>query len=70
MATMPLAPVVAGALLSGLGGPAAIAALGLLAAGVALVPTLSRSVRAVPRPSVWRAELAAEVAPEREPVPA
>lgn len=70
MATMPLAPVVAGALLSGLGGPAAIAALGLMAAGTALVPTLSRSVRAVPRPSVWRAELAAESAPEREAVPA
>jgi MFS family permease len=66
MATMPLAPVLAGALLSGLGGPAAIAAFGVMAAGVALVPTLSRSVREVPRPSAWRTEATAEP----EPVPA
>jgi len=58
MATMPLAPVLAGALLTGLGGPAAIGAFGVMAAGVALVPTLSRSVREVPRPRVWQAELA------------
>jgi predicted MFS family arabinose efflux permease len=58
MSIMPLAPVLAGALLSGIGGAAAIAVLGLLAAGVALIPTWSRSVRAVPRPSVWQAELA------------
>ena len=55
MSIMPLAPVLAGVLLSGVGGPAAIAVLGVLAAGVALIPTLSRSVRAVPKPSVWRA---------------
>jgi predicted MFS family arabinose efflux permease len=60
MSVMPLAPVTAGLLLSGIGGPAAIAALGGLTAVVALIPTLSRSVRAVPRPSRWRAELGAE----------
>jgi MFS family permease len=71
MATMPLAPVLAGALLSGLGGLAAIAVLAALAAGVALVPTLSRSVRAVPRPSVWQAESAGSAAvPEHQPAPA
>ena len=42
-----------------LGGGAAIAVLVVLCALVALIPTLSRSVRAVPRPEVWQAELAA-----------
>lgn len=58
MSVMPLAPVLAGVLLSGVGGPAAIAVLGLVTAGIAMIPTLSRSVRAVPRPAVWQAELA------------
>lgn len=60
MTTMPLAPLLAGVLLDGLGGRDAILVLGALAALTALIPTLSRSVRAVPRPSVWRqpAELA------------
>jgi predicted MFS family arabinose efflux permease len=64
MSTMPLAPMVAGALLAGLGGGAAIAALGVLTALAALIPTFSRSVRGVPRPAVWQAELrsSAEVA--------
>ena len=53
MSAMPLAPLLAGALLSGLGGPAAILALGAVTACVALVPTLSRSVRSVPRPAEW-----------------
>lgn len=53
MSAMPLAPVVAGLLLGGLGGGRAMAALGVLTALVALVPTLSRSVRAVPRPDRW-----------------
>ena len=53
MAAMPLAPVLAGALLTGVGGGAAVAALGLLSAGVALIPTLSTSVRSVPRPQDW-----------------
>ena len=62
MSTMPFAPVLGGGLLALLGGPAAMVALGVLTAAVALIPTLSRSVREVPRPSVWR-EMA-------EPVPA
>lgn len=63
MSIMPLAPMLAGGLLAWVGGQATIAALGVLTAAVALIPTLSRSVRAVPRPVVWQAELrcAAEV---------
>jgi MFS family permease len=58
---LPLAPVVGGGLLVLLGGPTAMAALGALAASVALIPTLSRSVRTVPRPSEWtRSEQATE----------
>ena len=51
--TLPLAPVLGGALLALVGGPATMAALAGLAAAVALVPTLSRSVRSVPRPAEW-----------------
>jgi MFS family permease len=58
MLTMPLSPLVAGMLLSGLGGATAIGVLVLLTALVALIPTLSPSVRSVPRPAVWQAELA------------
>lgn len=58
MSTLPLAPVVAGWLLTGLGGPDAILALGVASGLVALIPTLSRTVRSVPRPAVWRAEIA------------
>jgi MFS family permease len=57
MSIMPLAPLLAGGLLSGLGGRPAIAVLGALTAAVALIPTLSRSVRDVPRPAQWQAEL-------------
>ncbi|GAB7002758.1 MFS transporter [Nocardioides sp. AN3] len=53
MLTMPLAPVVAGALLGWLGGRDSILALVGLTTLVALIPTLSRSVRSVPRPSDW-----------------
>ncbi len=53
MAAMPLAPVLAGILLAGVGGGAAVAVLGLLTATVALIPTLSTSVRSVPRPAAW-----------------
>ena len=63
MSVMPLSPVVGGLLLSGLGGPAAIAALAVLTALVALLPTLAHSVRAVPHPRVWQAELAGEPVP-------
>ena len=48
----------AGVLLATLGGAGAVAALIVACALTALVPTLSRSVRAVPRPAVWQAELA------------
>lgn len=55
MLVMPLAPALAGALLSGLGGRDAVLALTVLTAAVALIPTLSRSVRSVPRPANWEA---------------
>ena len=58
MSTMPLAPVLAGVLLAWLGGAAAVAVLGVLTALVALIPTLSASVREVPRPSAWTSALA------------
>jgi hypothetical protein len=53
MLTMPLAPVLAGALLGWLGGRDAILTLVALTALVALIPTLSDAVRSVPRPSEW-----------------
>ena len=49
--TLPLAPVLGGALLAPLGGPTAMAVLTVLCALVALIPTLSRTVRSVPRPA-------------------
>jgi predicted MFS family arabinose efflux permease len=61
--TMPLAPVLGGALLAVLGGPATMAALVVLCAVVALIPTLSRTVRSVPRPAEW-ATPTADAAPE------
>jgi MFS family permease len=63
MSAMPLSPVLAGALLHGLGGTGAIAVLGALTAAVALIPTLSRSVRSVPRPRAWIDEPATSMAP-------
>jgi predicted MFS family arabinose efflux permease len=57
MSAMPLAPVLAGLLLSTIGGSGAVAALVGVCALVALIPTLSRSVRTVPRPVVWQAEM-------------
>ncbi|MBO1765225.1 MFS transporter [Allobranchiibius sp. GilTou38] len=50
---LPLYPVVAGLALHRLGGPGAIALLVGLTAAVALIPTLSRAVRSVPRPAAW-----------------
>jgi predicted MFS family arabinose efflux permease len=67
MSAMPLSPVLAGALLSGLGGGPAMAVLGVLTALVALIPTLSRSVRAVPRPAAWVSHAEPAPAPVREP---
>ncbi|MGZ4448044.1 MAG: MFS transporter [Nocardioides sp.] len=68
MSVMPLSPVLGGALLSTVGGPAAVAAMALAAALSALVPTLSRSVREVPRPAVWQVELAAAAEQQAAPV--
>jgi len=60
MSAMPLAPVLAGVLLTTLGGTAAVLVLGVLTALVALIPTLSVTVRSVPRPAAWdRLEVAA-----------
>lgn len=67
MASLPLAPLLAGGLLAGLGGTTAVLAAGVLSGVVALVPTLSRSVRAVPRPRQWPTPPAGEavsVAPD------
>jgi hypothetical protein len=52
--TLPLAPLVGGGLLSLVGGPATMAILAVAATLVALIPTLSRSVRSVPRPDQWQ----------------
>ncbi len=51
--TMPLAPVVGGALLAAFGGSTTMVVLIGVAIAVALIPTLSRTVRAVPRPAEW-----------------
>ncbi len=51
--TMPLAPVVGGALLAAFGGSVTMVVLIGVAVAVALIPTLSSTVRAVPRPSEW-----------------
>ncbi|GAB6985312.1 MFS transporter [Nocardioides pyridinolyticus] len=53
ISAMPFAPLLAGLLLTAVGGAATILALGALTALVACVPTFSRSVRAVPRPAAW-----------------
>ena len=53
MSVLPLSPVIAGLLLSELGGSTAILVLGGLTAVVACIPTFSRSVRSVPRPALW-----------------
>lgn len=69
MSVMPLAPVIGGLLLSGVGGRDAILALAAASALVALLPTLARSIRQVPRPEVWQAELAAAAATEEIELP-
>jgi MFS family permease len=53
MGVMPFAPVLGGFALSALGGAGAISLLVVGCALGALVPTLSRSIRAVPRPADW-----------------
>jgi hypothetical protein len=64
---LPLAPLVGGGLLALLGGAAGMAVLAGLAALVAVIPTLSRTVRSVPRPSEWPSELVASGVPALEP---
>jgi predicted MFS family arabinose efflux permease len=61
--TIPLAPVLGGALLAAIGGQRTMVVLVVLCALVALIPTLSRTVRSVPRPAEWAPEAAAP-APE------
>ncbi|CUR57899.1 Major facilitator superfamily MFS_1 [metagenome] len=56
MSTLPLSPLVAGVLLAHLGGAPAVIVLAVLCAGAALIPTLSPSIRAVPRPAQWVTE--------------
>jgi predicted MFS family arabinose efflux permease len=51
--TMPLAPVVGGALLAAFGGSVTMVVLIGVAVAVAFIPTLSATVRAVPRPAEW-----------------
>jgi MFS family permease len=53
MIAMPLAPALAGVLLGLVGGTEAILALTVLTAAIALIPTLSASVRSIPRPAHW-----------------
>jgi MFS family permease len=60
--SLPLAPVLAGALLELLGGRGAVLVAGALGAFVALVPTLSRAIRTIPRPDAWPA-------PDFDPAP-
>ena len=54
MSVLPLAPLLSGLLLGRLGGGEAVAVLGLLTALVALIPTLSPTMRTLPRPALWR----------------
>jgi predicted MFS family arabinose efflux permease len=65
MGAMPLAPVLGGLLLRGLGGLAAIGGLVAATAAAALIPTSSRSMRSVPRPRDW-----STTSPQPAPAPA
>lgn len=56
MGMMPLAPLLAGALLAGIGGVPTLVVLAVATSVVALLPTLSRSIRTVPRPAEWQRE--------------
>jgi predicted MFS family arabinose efflux permease len=53
MSIMPLAPVLGAWVLTTLGGRPAIITLIVVTSGTALIPTLSRSMRSVPRPRDW-----------------
>jgi hypothetical protein len=52
-----LAPLLGGVLLERIGGRDAVLVIGALTALAALIPTLSRAIRTVPKPAVWQAEL-------------
>lgn len=53
LSAMPFAPLLAGVLLSSIGGATTILVLGAFTAMVACIPTFSRSVRSVPKPAQW-----------------
>ena len=53
MASLPLAPLLAGALLSLLGGPQALLVAGALCGLVAIIPTMAGPIRSVPKPAQW-----------------
>jgi hypothetical protein len=53
MSVMPLAPLLGAWLLTQLGGRPAVILLIAVTSGTALIPTLSRSMRSVPRPRDW-----------------
>ena len=59
---LPLAPALAGALVAALGGRDAVLLAGALSAAVALLPTLSRMIRTIPRPEAWPTAPAPEAA--------
>jgi MFS family permease len=68
MGVMPFAPLLGGWLLADLGGSRAVAVLVAVTALGALVPTLSRHIRSVPRPADWpRLEVANPQAVETAP---
>lgn len=64
MSMMPAAPVLGGFLLDTYGGPAATVGLLVLVTFTALIPTLSVTVRSIPRPDEWPRPEAPVSAPE------
>ena len=53
MASLPLAPILGGALLSLLGGSTAVLVAGALCGLVAVIPTVAGPIRSVPKPADW-----------------
>ena len=58
MLSIPLAPALAGALLAVVDGTTAVLVVTAMTAAAALIPTLARSVRSIPRPESWRLQRA------------
>ncbi|SDK79336.1 Predicted arabinose efflux permease, MFS family [Nocardioides sp. YR527] len=54
MLSIPLAPALAGALLAVTDGATAVLVVTAMTAAAALIPTLARSVRSIPRPASWQ----------------